>query len=254
MDKRRSERIQEREQRQKVEEEDWIKKALMFLETKKSEQFLENVRKALPFDDLIRRGQKNCGLGHGFVHKVVEEYARFLALKVALKLIGLHENISPSDKVDLIWHQHILDTKMYETTWEKIGGGLMHHNIDRSDDQLERAERIKGTADIYLKWFSRTPPSEVWDLLHEKFDQNLLPGPFFQVFIRDLECKTWTFLVKSGTPTWQLMKMIEEKIDVPADQQRLIYAGRQLDQDATMEEREIHAEATIHLILRSRGC
>ena len=44
------------------------------------------------------------------INNVANEYEKFLYL---LSISDCPQNMSPSDSIDIFWHQHILDTKNY---------------------------------------------------------------------------------------------------------------------------------------------
>jgi len=46
---------------------------------------------------------------------------------------------------------------------------------------------------------------------------------------------------------------IQNKTGTPTDQQRLIFAGKQLEDDNTLEDYNIHGGASLHVVLRLRG-
>jgi large subunit ribosomal protein L40e len=65
--------------------------------------------------------------------------------------------------------------------------------------------------------------------------------------------KTVTLDVGLNTTVRTIKEELEEKEKVPADQQRLIFAGKQLDDDTSVQSCGILKGSTIHLLLRLRG-
>lgn len=81
------------------------------------------------------------------------EYKRFLHLNKKYP----NSTIVPHKIMDLMWHQHILDTRAYHADCEKIFGEYFHHfpyfGIRDETDKMELQTAFEETQKIYLNEF-----------------------------------------------------------------------------------------------------
>ena len=75
----------------------------------------------------------------------------------------------------------------------------------------------------------------------------------YQIFQKTLTGKTYTLDVNPSDSIKLYKIFCYYKIGIPIDQQRIIFAGRQLEDNHTFAYYNIQRESTLHFVLRLRG-
>lgn len=220
-------------------------------------------------------------------------YAHFIAAHAHVVDTGLAKNaLSPSPQVDAVWHAHLLYTRHYADFCARLAKRYVHHDAERARDANrlkharyahtlrlldehvapleegeERNAKIWPAADMLYPTLSMrvlesdlvgcdgAPKTKiVYDMAESLEAVKAARASADQIFVKTPTGKSLTVRAFASDSVLLLKHLIREHEGIDEEDQRLIFGGTQLEDDATLESYGLGDWCTVHLVLRLRGC
>lgn len=166
-----------------------------------------------------------------FTADLVNEYAKFLELKISMRDWKCTK-LTPSPLIEVVWNEHMKNAQSYKRVCKDLHtkhGTGKYYNLHYIPDMNHR---MHSTEVAYYARFGKVVDARFWGMDAEPV--NRLP-------LRKTTCQC-------------IKQKIYEREGIEPKDQRLIFAGQQLEDDRTLSDYDIQKESYIYLRMRLRGC
>ena len=96
------------------------------------------------------------------LHALLREYKRFLAIKVIAEDFETPFSLLPSVSVNLVWLEHIINTKQYRNACNQLGVNIDYDPESNKESDPIRAKKLKMTKAFYKTVFNEEAPEFFW--------------------------------------------------------------------------------------------
>jgi hypothetical protein len=123
-----------------------------------------------------------------FTHKAIVEYKKFMYLAGTSDMM-----VSPSEIIDVVWHQHLIFTQSYTNFCDLIGKQIQHVPSTHNHAEAEKFKQAKErTKKFYTESFGEQP-AEIWDYA----------GMFESLHLAKAQIKIRTFILLGLWLSWR---------------------------------------------------
>jgi hypothetical protein len=158
----------------------------------------------------------------------LREFVRFLEIKQWAQ-DSEHTKISPTPLMDAVWHAALLETKLYDRIEAHIGMRLHHSTAAAAEDGTTcaaREERLTALRQLYQLRYNEQPAEPIAPIA--SVAARAPRSDILQLFVLSLDGQMYLFEVLPTDSIEAFKQRIQEKTGIPPDQQRLIYAGKEV--------------------------
>lgn len=221
------------------------------------EEIKEQVNLFYLKQSLVKRGFDNHS-------QLLEEYYKFLYLMSLKK--DSYVIMSPSPLIDEVWHLHMLYPSDYKDHSLVLTSNqfIIQHNPDGEfDPDHVRFAKRQNLVNLYRTTFKQEPPISVWR--QDQYKNKTTPQSSsstsstnnneLTLYIKGIcNSKIWEITCSSNESILDIKKKVGHITNYPVEQIRLIFYGKQLVDDKTVNDYNIQTLSTIHLTLSLKGC
>ena len=181
---------------------------------------------------------------------LLRECLKFLVLK---KIAGDEDatTLSPTDVIDMVWHQLLLNPRLYKSINDALGGEMIDHNPEGGKDVNSRNERVNRTIDMYKTVYITPASGSVWkgsELPPQQGESTIT------IIVRDQTGEPTMFKSKISTTVWKIKYAYSNRKGVDSKSMRFLLDGDDLIDNKPLSYYKLEDYDQIDAILRQVGC